>query len=161
MTTQAKENIAVISDLLKQKGWRMGTAESCTGGGIAALLTELPGSSEWFAGGIVSYANDWKHNLLGVEAAVLDEFGAVSEETVEEMLDGLLERGNVQCGVAVSGIAGPGGAVEGKPVGTVYVGAAVLAERWVIRCQLSGTRGVVRRKAAEVALKMLADMLND
>lgn len=161
MTNQVKENLEIISTILSGNGWKMGTAESCTGGGIAALLTDVPGASNWFAGGVVTYANDWKTNLLGVDEEVLKEFGAVSEETVEAMLDGLLERYSVQCGVAVSGIAGPDGGSEGKPVGTVFVGAALEQKRWVLRCQLSGTRAAVRKKAAEIAVKMMAAMLID
>ena len=145
---------------LKAGGLLLATAESCTGGGIASLLTEIPGASEWFAGALVTYSNAWKEQLLGVKEATLAAHGAVSQQTVSEMLGGLLSRYQVQAGLAVSGIAGPGGAVPGKPVGTVFVGAAYREKRRIECCHFAGNRSEVRRQSAAKALQMLLDLLD-
>ncbi|NMA43037.1 MAG: CinA family protein [Oligosphaeraceae bacterium] len=145
---------------LLQRSWLLGTAESCTGGSVAGILTEIPGSSQWFAGGLVTYSNEWKQKLLGVQALTLEKYGAVSSETVAEMLDGLLDRYALQAGIAVSGIAGPGGAVPGKPVGTVYIGVALGEERRVCRRQFSGDRRAVRIQSCTDALQELLRLLH-
>ncbi len=148
-----------LGEKLKKNNLLMGTAESCTGGGIASLLTEIPGSSQWFAGALVTYSNEWKSELLGVQEATLEAYGAVSQQVVGEMLDALLGRFRVQAGLAVSGIAGPGGAVPGKPVGTVFIGAAYKQRRCIQECHFSGDRSEVRRKSVLRALSMLQDLL--
>ncbi|MDO4937802.1 MAG: CinA family protein [Sutterellaceae bacterium] len=107
-----------------QKGVTMATAESCTAGGISYCITEVPGSSRWFDRGFVTYTNQAKTEMLGVTQATLSAYGAVSEETVREMAMGALEKSGAHIAVAVSGIAGPGGAVPGKPLGTVCFGFA-------------------------------------
>lgn len=150
-----------LGEKLKTGGVLLATAESCTGGGIASLLTEIPGSSEWFAGALVTYSNDWKKQLLGVQQATLTAHGAVSQQTVSEMLDGLLGRYAVQAGLAVSGIAGPGGAVPGKPVGTVFVGAAYRKKRCIECCHFAGNRSEVRRQSVAKALHMLLELLSE
>src|SRR6202046_2763882 len=130
------------------------TAESCTGGWIAKALTDIPGSSDWFAEGFVTYSNESKVRRLGVSRAVLQRHGAVSEATVRSMAAGALRRSNAQVAVAVTGIAGPGGAVPGKPVGTVWLGWArhhggsiriVTALK-----RFQGDRETVRRKTVRV-----------
>lgn len=113
----------VIGKILKQKGKTMGTAESCTGGYIAHLITSMPGSSAYFNGSIVSYANDVKENILGVKEDTIKKHGAVSEETVKEMIKGALEKLKVDFVLAASGIMGPDGGSEEKPVGTVWIAA--------------------------------------
>jgi nicotinamide-nucleotide amidase len=150
-----------VGEKLKGNSLLMGTAESCTGGGIASLLTEIPGSSQWFAGALVTYSNEWKRELLGVREATLEAHGAVSRQVVAEMLDGLLGRFRVQAGLAVSGIAGPGGAVPGKPVGTVIIGAAYKQERRIEECHFSGGRAEVRRKSVLKALSMMQALLTE
>ncbi|RAJ05094.1 nicotinamide-nucleotide amidase [Chitinophaga skermanii] len=122
--TVAEEDIPmseVIAKLMLARGTTVGTAESCTGGGIAAAITSLSGSSTYFKGGIVSYANEIKQNVLGVKEETLAQFGAVSEETVREMVAGALKVLNTDYIMAVSGIMGPNGGSEDKPVGTVWI----------------------------------------
>lgn len=111
----------VIGKLLKAKSKTVSTAESCTGGYIAHLITSVAGSSDYFKGSIVSYSNDVKQKMLHVSEATLNNFGAVSEDTVVEMLKGLLKKFNTDYGIAVSGIMGPGGGTKDKPVGTVWI----------------------------------------
>ncbi len=111
----------VLGKILKSKNKTISTAESCTGGYISHLVTLVPGSSDYYAGSIISYSYNVKETLLGVNEDTLTTYGAVSEETVTEMLKGLLEKLNTDYGVAVSGIMGPGGGTEDKPVGTVWI----------------------------------------
>jgi nicotinamide-nucleotide amidase len=113
----------VIGKILKEKGKTMATAESCTGGYIAHLITSVPGSSVYFNGSVVSYANQVKENILGVSAETLKTAGAVSEETVKQMVKGVIEKLNVDYAVATSGIMGPDGGTPEKPVGTVWIAA--------------------------------------
>jgi nicotinamide-nucleotide amidase len=115
---------AVIGDILLQRGKTMATAESCTGGYIAHLLTSIPGSSQFYKGGAVTYANELKSGMLGVSPATLERFGAVSKETVSEMARGVLEKTGVDYAIATSGIMGPDGGTTEKPVGLVWVGLA-------------------------------------
>lgn len=113
-----------IGECLKDKGMTLSTAESCTGGGIAALITSVPGSSSYFKGGIVAYSNEVKINLLHVSPQTLEKHGAVSRETVIEMAKGAMEALKTECAVATSGIAGPGGGTLEKPVGTIWMAVA-------------------------------------
>ena len=122
VSDEDEELESVIGKILMAKGKTMGTAESCTGGYIASLITSIAGSSAYFKGSIVSYANDVKENLLGVQPATLRQYGAVSSETVGEMVRGAIASLQVDFAVATSGIMGPGGGSESKPVGTVWIG---------------------------------------
>jgi nicotinamide-nucleotide amidase len=137
-------------------------AESCTGGWIAKALTDIAGSSQWFVEGFVTYSNESKALRLGVPRSVLRSDGAVSEATVRAMAAGALRRTGAQLAVAVTGIAGPGGAVPGKPVGTVWLGWAERHGRAIrVAVQLKhfhGDREAVRRKTVRVALEGLLDM---
>ncbi len=150
-----------LAGALRGRGWRMAAAESCTGGLIAAACTSVAGSSDWFERGFVTYSNEAKTQLLGVPAALIAAHGAVSEEVARAMVQGALQRAPVQLAVAVTGIAGPGGAVPGKPVGTVWLawgtaaGAAlpVRAER----LQLGGDRAAVRDGTVVAALARLIE----
>ena len=110
-----------IGELLKAKKLTLSTAESCTGGSIAALITSVPGSSEYFKGGVVAYSNEVKMNMLYVSPETLQKYGAVSRETVIEMVQGVMESMKTDCAVATSGIAGPGGGTPEKPVGTIWM----------------------------------------
>lgn len=121
-----------IGECLKDKGMTLSTAESCTGGGIAALITSVPGSSSYFKGGIVAYSNEVKMNLLHVSPQTLEKYGAVSRETVIEMAKGAMEALKTECAVATSGIAGPGGGTLEKPVGTIWM-AVVCRDKIVTR----------------------------
>jgi nicotinamide-nucleotide amidase len=137
----------------------LATAESCTGGWIAKALTDIAGSSQWFLEGRVTYSNQSKITSLGVPEAALRKFGAVSEATVRAMAKGALQRTGAQRSVAVTGIAGPGGAAPGKPVGTVWLGWAVRRGRTVHiaveRRRFKGDREAVRRKTVRAALEGL------
>jgi nicotinamide-nucleotide amidase len=137
----------------------MATAEACTGGGIAAALTDIPGSSAWFAGAVVTYANEWKTQLLGVPTETLARHGAVSEETVHAMLSGLVANYGVTVGIAVSGIAGPGGGTAEKPVGTVVVGAIGPGWRDVRTMHFNGLRDTVRMRSATAGMNLLIEHL--
>ena len=148
--------VLALGEALRRRGWCMATAESCTGGLIAAACTSVAGSSDWFERGFVSYSNAAKTELLGVDAALIAAHGAVSEAVVRAMAQGALARAGVDLAVAVTGIAGPGGATPGKPVGTVWLaiarsGEAVQAER----LQLAGDRAAVRAQTVAIALDRL------
>jgi nicotinamide-nucleotide amidase len=144
-----------LADALRSRGWRMATAESCTGGLIAAACTAVAGSSDWFERGFVTYSNAAKMDLLGVPAAQLADHGAVSREVALAMAQGALQRAPVQLAVAVTGIAGPGGAVPGKPVGTVWLAWATAAGAQAERLQLPGDRSAVRAATVQAALRQL------
>ena len=148
-----------VADLLRTRGLRLATAESCTGGLVAAAATDIPGSSTWFAGALVTYSNEWKQTLLGVRQQTLDTCGAVSEPVVREMLDGLRDRFGVRAAIAVSGIAGPSGGTPDKPVGTVCLGVSVDTVTLVTRIQFPGNRRSVRERAAAMAFVMLRNAL--
>lgn len=150
-----------IGELLREKHLVMGTAESCTGGRIANMITLISGSSDYFAGGVVSYSNDVKHNVLGVSEESLMQHGAVSREVVEQMALGAIRTLGCDCAVATSGIAGPGGGTPEKPVGTVWI-AAALGERVISECYHFGTvRDQNIQRAANMALLMLLHLLQE
>jgi nicotinamide-nucleotide amidase len=144
---------------LHAAGRRLVTAESCTGGWIAKLCTDIPGSSDWFDCGYVCYSNEAKERDLGVPGKLIEIEGAVSDAVVRAMAEGALERTGANVAMAVSGIAGPSGAVPGKPVGTVWF---ALAQKLVDRLecqghliQFDGDRDAVRRQSVEYALNLL------
>lgn len=139
---------------LQRSGWRIATAESCTGGGVAAAITAIAGSSAWFEYGVVSYANVAKQKLLGVSAQTLDIEGAVSEAVVVEMVRGALALSGADLAVAISGIAGPSGATPGKRVGTVWFAWATAAGDLKTDMQLiDGDRAAVQHGAVIYALE--------
>jgi nicotinamide-nucleotide amidase len=145
---------AQVGAELKRRGLMLATAESCTGGWIAEAVTMVPGSSEWFERGFVTYTYVSKREMLGVLEMTLERHGAVSEEVVLEMVRGVLARSHAQVAVAVSGVAGPGGGTPEKPVGTVCLawgtaGAPPRAET----LHFAGDREAVRRRSVEHALK--------
>lgn len=144
---------------LGRRGWTLATAESCTGGLIAAQLTEVPGSSVSFRGGAVAYSNALKESLLGVPAGVLARWGAVSEECARAMAAGARERLGADASLAVTGIAGPGGGTKEKPVGLVYIAASVPGRTEVVRRIFPGDRSQVRRRTATHALGLLRALL--
>ena len=148
-----------LGELLRSKGLTMGTAESCTGGRIANMVTLVAGSSDYFVGGVVSYSNEVKHNVLGVSEDSLRLYGAVSREVVEQMAQGAIRTLGCDCSVATSGVAGPGGGSPEKPVGTVWI-AAALKEQVVSHCYHFGTvRAENIQSAADTALTMLLELL--
>ena len=138
------------------------TAESCTGGWIAKICTDLPGSSSWFEQGFVTYSNRAKESMLGVSMKTLSEHGAVSEAVVREMVAGALKYGNGDLAVAVSGIAGPGGGTHSKPTGTVWIAwQQGNGDATARRFQFKGDRAAVRFQAVEAALKGLIELVRD
>jgi len=145
-----------VGAALKGRGLMLATAESCTGGGIAEAITRIPGSSAWFDCAFVSYSYEAKTSMLGVHRDILVDFGAVSEETVREMADGAIARSRAQVAVAVTGIAGPEGGMEDKPVGTVWF-AWKLPKKPVITevCHFIGDRAAVRNQSVVHALSKL------
>lgn len=144
---------------LVARGAKVTTAESCTGGWIAAAITDVPGSSGWFDRGFVTYSNAAKRAALGVSAQTLLARGAVSEQTVREMVDGALRESGAQYGVAVSGVAGPGGGTAEKPVGTVWIAwGGADGTRTARRFRFAGDREAVRRAAVAAALVGLVEM---
>ncbi len=145
----------LLAQALASRGWRMATAESCTGGLIAAACTSLAGSSDWFERGFVTYSNQAKTDLLGVEPALLQSQGAVSEAVARAMLAGALQRAPVQLAVAVTGIAGPAGAVPGKPVGTVWLAWGTRQVTQTECLLLGGDRDAVRAASVNAALQRL------
>ena len=151
--------VEALADALRQRAWHMAAAESCTGGLIAAACTAMAGSSDWFERGFVTYSNEAKTEMLGVDPALLLAHGAVSEPVARAMVAGALQRAPVQLAVAVTGIAGPGGAVPGKPVGTVWLALArpdrPAPQAW--RLQLDGDRAAVRHATVQAALQALID----
>ena len=154
----ATPDVAALGDALRARGWMLATAESCTGGLIAAACTGVAGSSDWFERGVVSYSNAAKTELLGVPAALIEAHGAVSAEVACAMAEGALSRSRAQLAVAVTGIAGPGGATPGKPVGTVWLafarrGAPAQAEL----LRLDGDRAAVREQTVRHALARLRE----
>ena len=144
-----------LVELLKARGLTCATAESCTGGGVGAALTAVPGSSAVFLGGVVSYANAVKRDVLGVSAATLDTVGAVSPETAAQMADGVRRLAKADLAVSVTGIAGPGGGSAEKPVGLVWFGLATPDGTRTERAIFAGDRTAVRAKAVTHALGML------
>jgi nicotinamide-nucleotide amidase len=150
-----------IIDLMKSRGLTLSTAESCTGGYVAHLITQLPGSSEVYFGGAVSYSNGLKMNLLNVSQKTLDNFGAVSEETVKEMAAGAIARFGTDYSVAITGIAGPGGGTSAKPVGTVWIGIASQTKILTKKFQFGNKRKQNIERSAINALVMLLNLLKE
>jgi nicotinamide-nucleotide amidase len=161
LSVPGHEPETVIGALLKQRSWWLATAESCTGGLIAHRITNVAGSSEYFDRGLVTYSNRAKADLLGVPAGLIDACGAVSPEVVGAMLDGLQARFPVQAGIAVSGIAGPGGGTPEKPVGLVYIGVEAGGVRVIRGYRFDGEREEIKARAADRALAMLLAVLSD
>jgi len=153
------ELAARVGQKLRAAERRVVTAESCTGGWVAKALTDVPGSSQWFECGYVTYSNAAKMRDLGVAAATLESFGAVSEQTVREMAEGALRVSGAQVALAVTGIAGPDGGTEDKPVGTVwFCGAARAGPAIDIIAELErfdGDRLTIRSRAAQHALRLI------
>lgn len=148
-----------LAEQLQQRGWMLATAESCTGGLIAAACTDLPGSSTWFDRGFVTYSNAAKTEMLGVPALLIEQHGAVSEQVVRAMADGALTRSGAQVSVAVSGVAGPGGGSSEKPVGYVWLAWNIQGQIHAQSHHFDGSRAVVRKKAQQTAVQGLLNRL--
>ena len=149
----------IVGERLRELGLSMSTAESCTGGNVAHVITEIAGSSDYFMGGVVSYSNDVKQHVLGVGADTLETFGAVSQPVVEQMATGACRVCDTHCSVATSGVAGPGGGTPEKPVGTVWI-AAKVGDIVTSKCfHFNGSRAQVIDRATTHALIMLLKLL--
>lgn len=159
MFTSDRIRVAQIAEQLLYRKWRFGTAESCTGGGVATICTSLPGSSRWFEGGLVTYSNAMKKNLLNVPDNVFEQAGAVSEECAAAMARGAQHAMNCEVTLSITGIAGPDGGTPEKPVGTVCFGWAVGDSIWTETKRLSGNRAEIRTQAATYALVKLAGLI--
>lgn len=148
--------VAALAGQLSARGEMLATAESCTGGWVAKVCTDLEGSSAWFERGFVTYSNQAKQDMLGVPVQTLADSGAVSEPTVQAMVNGALARSRAQWALAISGIAGPGGGSPDKPVGTVWLAWAGPGD-WCLsrRYHFEGDRTRVRRQAVQAALEVL------
>ena len=146
-----------VQELCIQRGWNLAVAESCTGGLIGARLTSVPGSSAYFAGGVIAYANDLKQNLLNLPAELLESHGAVSGPVAEAMARGIVETASADCGISVTGVAGPEGGTQEKPVGTVWVGIAVPSGTTSRVFNFTGDRDEVREQAVQASLNLFLE----
>lgn len=145
-----------VGQALIKRSWQVVIAESCTGGWLAQVLTSIPGASAFFDRGFVTYSNESKMDLLGVSAETLSKFGAVSEQTVLEMVQGALKHSQAQVAVAITGLAGPSGGSEAKPIGTIWFGVASQDKSTLTKCEhFSGDRESIRKQAVQFALDML------
>lgn len=158
--TDVEKSCLAVAELLLARKLMLTTAESCTGGWVATALTSLPGSSRWFERGFVTYSNRSKQEMLGVSAELLEQHGAVSEPVVRAMAEGALHHSHAQLSLAISGIAGPGGGVLDKPVGTVCLAWAAigLPARSQVK-HFPGDRQAVRLQAVQCALQGVLDVL--
>jgi nicotinamide-nucleotide amidase len=157
--TPFESTVRALAEALRTRGWLLATAESCTGGLIAAACTALAGSSDWFDAGFVTYSNAAKTTQLGVPSALIEQHGAVSDEVARAMVDGVFAHSQAHIALSVTGIAGPTGAVPGKPVGTVWLawaqrGAPTHSER----LQLDGDRAAVRGQSVQRALQRALEL---
>jgi len=143
-----------IAPLLKERRLKIATAESCTGGLIGHTITNVPGSSEYYEGGIISYSNEMKMRFLEVKEQTLKEHGAVSEHTAKEMAEGVRCATGADIGIATTGIAGPGGGTEEKPVGLVYISLASESETKVERHIFHGNRWENKEQTCRAALSL-------
>lgn len=141
-----------LVEILTKKQYKITTAESCTGGLVAATIVNVSGASEVFQAGFVTYANEAKEKELGVKSETLQTYGAVSEKTAKELAIGCAAHAKAQVGISTTGIAGPGGGTAEKPVGLVYIGCAVRSNVYVEKNVFSGDRQQVRRQAADRAI---------
>ncbi|MCZ8253059.1 MAG: CinA family protein [Hylemonella sp.] len=155
------ETAALVQRLaiqLQARQWMLATAESCTGGLIAGACTDLSGSSNWFERGFVTYSNAAKTELLGVDAALITQHGAVSEAVARAMVEGALTHAHAQVAVAVTGVAGPTGGTPDKPVGLVWFGLALPGQVLAEKMNFSGDRAAVRAATVQHALRRLVEL---
>jgi len=153
MTTDLIDLATQLGEALKRKRWMLAVAESCTGGGIAQACTAIPGSSEWFERGFVTYSNRAKTEMLGVPAELIERHGAVSEEVARAMVIGALQHSPANIAIAVTGVAGPRGGSPTKPVGTVWVACGEKGRNTISqRYRFDGDRNAVRARAVAAVL---------
>jgi nicotinamide-nucleotide amidase len=160
-STDGRALEAVVGDLLRERGMKVAVAESCSGGLLSSRLTDVPGSSAYFDFGAVCYSNEAKTEWLGVPAALIQANGAVSEPVARAMAEGIRARAGVSVGIGVTGIAGPGGGTEQKPVGTVAIAVVTPQAARVRTFQFPGERHLVKSQSAQAAMNILRLMLLD
>jgi nicotinamide-nucleotide amidase len=158
--------VTTLAEILKSKKWKMAAAESCTGGLVCANLTEIAGSSEWFERGYITYSNEAKIECLGVTDKLLEGFGAVSEEVAKAMAEGAQTKAGVNAALSITGIAGPSGGSQEKPVGTVCFGWAIQDDAGDNRVltktmHFDGNRQDIRQQSCDYALSELAKLLEN
>jgi nicotinamide-nucleotide amidase len=161
----SEENLLKLADkvgqLLKQKNLILATAESCTGGQVAEVITSIPGSSAWFDRGFVTYSNQAKQEMLGINQNIIAKYGAVSDETARAMAEGALQYSQAKIALAITGIAGPDGGTNDKPVGTVWIAWAIAGKLLQAELfHLVGDRLEIRRQATQMALERVVDLIN-
>lgn len=161
MTVETKTLSKEISEIFWKEGFTLATAESCTAGNVAANITAIPGSSRFYKGGIVAYANEAKQELLHVKAETLDTYGAVSEETVREMVDGALDAFHARFAIATSGIAGPSGGTPEKPVGTIWIAAGSKEKVITAKLEEDNGRELNVHAATKKSLSMLLELVQN
>jgi nicotinamide-nucleotide amidase len=152
MTEDITQLAQLLGNKLSVKGWQISCAESCTGGGVGYAITSISGSSAWFKKGFITYSNDAKQDMLGVSEHTLNQHGAVSAATVEEMAAGAAKQASAEVAIAISGVAGPDGGTPDKPVGTVWFGFFINGHKLSQKLLIDGDRQTVRLKAIEFAL---------
>jgi len=160
MGKDSLSSVQVIADRLLKHQQKVCTAESCTGGLIAKTFTDLAGSSDWFERGFVTYSNAAKNEMLAVPASVIEDYGAVSEAVATAMASGALRYSEADYSIAVTGVAGPGGGSDDKPVGTVWIAVASSGQMVAKRYQFDGDRQAVRAATLYSALELLLDQVS-
>jgi len=148
-----------IGDLLRQKGWTLSIAESCTGGLICDRITDVSGSSDYFMGGMVNYSNESKAKHLGIPLDYIKRYGAVSPQVARRMAQGVRKAFDTTFGLSTTGVAGPTGGTKRSPVGRIFIGLTAGGEVWVKKLDLKGTRREIKEKATENALRFFYEIL--
>ncbi len=149
----------IIGDHLRERGWTLSIAESCTGGLICDRITDFPGSSDYFMGGMVNYSNESKEKHLGVPMNEIKRYGAVSPQVVKKMAQGVRKAFGTTFGLSTTGVAGPTGGTKRSPVGRVFIGLAAGRKTWVKKLDLKGNRREIKRKTFEISLELFSEIL--
>jgi len=160
MDKDSLKSVQAVADRLLKHRQKVCTAESCTGGLIAKTFTDLAGSSDWFERGFVTYSNAAKTDMLAVPASLIEDYGAVSEAVATAMASGALRHSQADYSIAVTGVAGPGGGSDDKPVGTVWIALASAGQMVARRYQFDGDRQAVRAATMQTALELLLDLVS-
>jgi PncC family amidohydrolase len=151
----------IIGDHLRNKGWTLAIAESCTGGLVSDRITNVSGSSDYFIGGMVNYSNESKSKHLGVPSNDIKKFGAVSPQVAKKMAQGVRKAFHTTFGLSITGVAGPTGGTKRSPVGRVFTGIASGRRTWVKKLDLNGNRREIKKQAAEISLELLYEILDE
>jgi PncC family amidohydrolase len=149
----------LIGDLLRERGWTVSIAESCTGGLVSDRITDVPGSSDYFEGGMITYSNESKAKYLGIPLEYIKRYGAVSPQVARKMAQGVRQEFNTTFGLSTTGVAGPTGGTKRSPIGRVFIGFANGRKTWVRREDLKGNRRTIKKEAAERNLEFFYDRL--